>query len=155
MRSSTNNEAIKNCEKKYNNDNRAYNDCIRNIKLIPNTVRLKGNEEINKINSTLIKKELFTPPSALIEEDCETKLNKILNIIANKEEETNNSYMIRRSNTTSILTEKIKQIEQVITGDRIRGGKANKKKTKKQPKRKTKKNGTIKTKKEINKTYKK
>jgi hypothetical protein len=75
MTSSTNEEAIKYCK-----DN-AYNDCINNIKSIPNTVRL---EKITKRNATDKEKLLFISSIHKLLKQNEIKTNIVPNTTTKK-----------------------------------------------------------------------
>lgn len=141
MSSSTNNEAIKNCKEKYKNND--YNNCIINIKPTQNTETLKPDETIKHLNSKLSNDNKLLPQTnILINEDCETKLNKIRNIITNeKEEQNNNPYIKTRSNTSNTSIKKIEDIKEILnlkTGGKPKPKSKSKTKKKKNYKKKTK-----------------
>lgn len=138
---STNDKAIKYCKEKYKNNDNGYNNCIININPTQNTETLKTDKTFKHLNSKLSNDNKLLPQTNnLINEDCETKLNKIWNIITNKEEENNDFYRKTRTNNSIKKIEDIKKIIGYTSGGKTKSKIKKTKKTKKIKKiKKTKK----------------
>ena len=147
------------CERVCNNKNqKIFEDpCDKNCRENTKVLQEFNDDDLSiEENGNILNNENTLNDIIIRNEDCETKLNKIRNIITNdeKEEQNNNPYIKTRTNTSIKKIEDIKKILNIKKG----GKPKSKTKKKKNYKKKTRNKRKTKNKRKRNKrrkTYKK